>query len=378
MSWEGAQRPPGLRRWLVVAAAIVVVAGAAAIAVTGRTPGGTLAVRPDASPPPSTASEPSPSPEQPSAEAVAASTGAGPLLPGGAGFSIIAAGQRGWRVIDVATGAVTRWRMAGAGTQGLSRTLFMSGDDLVLTLGLGPADIVRVAPDGRTERIARRRQAVPTIDDGAVWVHDGLSDDFGGAAFLVDPDGRVRERIELPSLTRPAVGIGAGLLVTTETGTAIVSDAGTRPIWRGGTVAAADATRVAHVTCDPGPSCEILIGSLDDPAVHRLRLPPGDVPGGYVGPGLGAFSGDGRWLALPVFTQSGRNHIRIIDMATGAEAGRPEGSDQPFSSALAWSPDSRWLVFASGDGIAAWDGTRSRSAPLDVRLGEPVHALAVR
>jgi WD40-like Beta Propeller Repeat len=381
MSWEDAQRPTNLRRWLLIGAAVVAAAGALVVAVTGRAPDGTLAVRPAASPQPTspaTGSEPSASREQPSAEAVAASMGSGSLLPDGATFAIIAAGQTGWREIDVATGAVTRWRMAGAGAQGLSRTLFLSGDDLIMTLGLGPADIVRVAPDGQTVRIARRRQAIPTIDGGSVWVHDGLSDDFGGAASLVDPDGSVRERIELPSLTRPAVGTSAGLLVTTESGTAVVSDAGSRPIWRGGTVAAADATRVAHVTCDPAPSCEILIGTLDQPDAHRLRLAPGDVPGGAFGPGLGAFSADGRWLALPVFTQSARNYVSIIDTATGVEVGRPEGSDQPFSSALAWSPDSRWLVFASGDGIAAWDTTRRRAAQLDVELREPTNALAVR
>ena len=378
MSWEDAQRPGNQRRWLVIGA-VVVVAGAVAIALTGRTPGGTLAIRPAASPsprPPAAGSEPAP--DRPSARAVSVSAGSGPLLPGGANFAIVAAGQTGWRVIDVATGAVTRWRMAGAGAQGLSQTLFLSGDDLVMTLGLGPADIVRVAPDGRTVRIARRRQAIPTIDGGSVWVHDGLSDDFGGAASLVDPDGTVRERIELPSLTRPAVGTADGLLVTTETGTAVVSGSVSRPIWRGGTVAAADATRVAHVACDPAPSCEILIGTLDEPAGHRLRLAPGDVPGGYFGPGLGAFSGDGRWLALPVFTQSARNYVSIIDTATGVEVGRPEGSDQPFSSALAWSADSRWLVFASGDGIATWDTARRRASRLDVELGEPTHALAVR
>jgi hypothetical protein len=307
---------------------------------------------------------------------VAVSAGSGPLLPDGADFTVIASGATGWRAIEVATGAVTHWRITGA--QDLSRTLFLSGDDLIVTLGLGPADIVRIAPDGRTVRIARRRQAVPTVDGGRVWVHDGLSDDFGGAASLVDLDGGIRERIVLPSLTRPAVGLRTGLLVTTETGTAIVSDDGSRHIWEGGTVAAADATRVAHVTCDPAPSCEILLGTFDEPDTHRLRLAPGDVPGGYFGPGLGAFSGDGRWLALPVFTQSARNYVSIVDTVTGEEVGRPEGSDQPFTSALAWSPDSRWLVFASGDGIAVWDTVRRRTARLAFGPGDPPHAIAVR
>lgn len=379
MSWEQAQGRGHLQRRMLPAAGVVVVAAAVAFAtIVGRDARGTLAVRPSdpvvatASGAPSERSTPG---DRPSAEPVAVTTGSGALLPGGADFTIIAADQSGWRVIEVATGAVTRWRLHGIG-QWMSQALFPSGDDLVLNAGLGPSDVYRVAPDGRAVRIATRRQAIPTVaDNGAVWVHDGLSDDFGGVVSLVEPDGSVRERVVLPSLTRPAVGTGAGLLVTTDAGTALVSDGRVRPVLADATVVAADPDRVAHVTCDPAPSCEVLIGSYDQPEQHRLLLAPGDVPGGYFGPGLGRFSPDGRWLALPVFTQSARGYITIVDTRTGERVGRPEGSARPFSSALAWSPDSEWLVLSSGDGIDAWNSGSGGVVNMDTGA---VQALAVR
>lgn len=361
---------------------MVLVLGVLLIMVAGHDQGGTLAVQPAPRQHPSARPVPSDGPRtlgEPTAVPVGATSGSWAVLPGDADFAIVAADHQGWRVIEVATGAVTRWHMSGLGEQTLSRTLFISGDDLVINPGLGPADVLRVAPDGAAVTIAEHRQAVPTIGaDGAVWVHDGLSDDFGGAASLVDPDGSVRERIMLPTLTVPAVGIGDALVVTTKSGTAVVSDGGSEPIRDDGVVVAADARRVAHVICDQTRSCAVVIGTMDEPDQHRLLLAPGDVPGGYFGSGLGAFSPDGRWLALPVFTQSsrgygGRGYVAIIDTRTGERAGRPEGSDQPFTSALAWSPDSRWLVFAAGEGIDAWHAGTGGVIKVDT---EPVQALA--
>lgn len=355
---------------------MAVLLGALLFVVVGRDQPGRLAVQPASPEQASTQEEGTERkhrPAEPTAVPVGASSGSGPVLPD-ADFTIVAADHQGWRVIDVATGAVTRWHLTGLDGQTLSRTLFVSEDDLVLNPGLGPADVLRVAPDGTTVKIAEHRQTVHTIAaDGAVWVHDGLSDDFGGAASLVDPDGSVRARILLPTLTVPAVGIGDALVVTTKSGTALVSDAGSEPIRDEGVVVAADARRVAHVMCDETRSCEVFIGTMDEPDQHRLSLAPGHVPGGYFGSGLGAFSPDGRWLALPVFAQSARGHVAIIDTQTGERVGRPEGSEQPFTSALAWSPDSDWLLFAAGEGIDAWHAGTGGVIELDA---EPVSALA--
>src|SRR5690606_33444765 len=169
----------------------------------------------------------------------------------------------------VATGDVTAWRMTGL-TPRLSQTLFVSGDDIVINSGLGPSDVYRVAPDGRAVRIARQRQAIPTVDAGnAVWVHDGLSDNFGGVVALVDADGSVRTRFELPTLTRPAIGTGEALLVTMKRGTVLASEDGRRPVMRDATVVAADSERVAHVRCDPTPVCRVSVGTYDEPDRHR-------------------------------------------------------------------------------------------------------------
>jgi hypothetical protein len=69
---------------------------------------------------------------------------------------------------------VTRWHLTGLDGQTLSRTLSVSDDDVLINPGLGPADVLRVAPDGTTVKMAEHRPTVHTIAaDGAVWVHDG-------------------------------------------------------------------------------------------------------------------------------------------------------------------------------------------------------------
>jgi hypothetical protein len=359
----------------LVGVGVTVVVALVAVIITGPAPGGTLTVRPTARPRP-TASVPVRA--LPSAEVVTATAGSGPLLPDGADFTLVAGDRRGWWTIDMAGGDVTRWRLRQARARVLSRTMFMSGDDLVVNLGLGLSEVLRVSPDGRTTRIAMQRQAIPTFDDAAVWVHDGIWAESGGSATLVDPDGSVREHIRLPSLTRPAAGTVEALLVTTETGARLMSDAGMRQISETGAIVAADATNVAHAACDARQVCEIVFGTIAVPDRHRLALAPGDMPGGFLGPGLGAFSGDGRLLALPVFTRGATSYVTIIDTRTGGEVARLRGSAEPFTSALAWSPDSRWLLAASGEGIAAWSAKDGLVVGFGMSFELPIQALAVR
>lgn len=376
MDWEQARGPPRIR-WGVVGVGVTVVVALVALVITRPAPGGTLTVRPTARPQP-TASAPVRLRSLPSAEVVSVSAGSGPLLPAGADFTLIAGDRRGWWTIDIASGGMTRWRLTQARARGLSRVMFMSGDDLVLNLGLGLSDVLRVAPDGRTTRIATQRQAIPTLDDAAVWVHDGIWAETGGFAALVDPDGSIREHIRLQSLTRPTVGTVEGLMVTTETGTQVLSDAGVQRISGTGTVVAADATRVAHAVCDARQVCEIVLGTMAAPEQHRLALARGDVPSGLLGIGLGVFSRGGRLLALPVFSRGATGYVTIVDTVDGSEVARLEGSAEPFTSALAWSPDSRWLLAASGAGITAWSAEDGRVVRFDVSFDLPIQALAVR
>lgn len=380
MDWEQAQGPARVRQRLILGIGAAIVTGAVLLMVIRPEPGGTLTVAPTVDPQPTASAALTPVGPRgvPAAEVVEATAGSGPLLPGGADFTLIAADRAGWHVVDIATGDITRWRLTRGGERVLSRVMFVSGDDLVLNLGLGPSDVLRVSPDGRTTRIARQRHAVPTLDDAAVWVHDGLSDDFGGYAALVDPDGSVRERIALPSLTRPAIGTLDGLLVTTEDGTALVAGAGSRRVSRMGTIVAADTRRIAHAACDATRTCELVLGTIDDPEGPRLKLEPGDVPGALLGSNLGAFSGNGEWLALPVFTRDARSYVTIINALNGVERASLPGSARPFTSALAWSPDSRWLLAASGEGVAAWNAEDDRVIVLDVSPEQPVQAIAVR
>jgi hypothetical protein len=376
VDWEQARGPARIRWGLLGLGAALAVA-LVAVMITRPAPGDTLAVRPTARPRP-TASAPARVRAVPTAEVVTATAGSGPLLPDGADFTVVAGDRRGWWTIDIASGGLTRWRLTQARSRVLSRAMFMSGDDLIVNLGLGLSAVLRVSPDGRTTRIATQRQAIPTFDDAAVWVHDGIWAETGGFAALVDPDGSIREHIRLPSLTRPAAGTVEGVFVTTETGAKLLSDTGMRPISETGAIVAADPTHVAHATCNAQQVCEIVFGTIAAPDRHRRALAPGDMPGGFLGPGLGAFSGDGRLLALPVFTRGATSYVTIIDTRTGSEVARLDGSAEPFTSALAWSPDSRWLLAASGEGISAWSAEDGRVIGFDMSFELPIQALAVR
>jgi hypothetical protein len=76
---------------------------------------------------------------------------------------------------------------------------------------------------------------------------------------------------------------------------------------------------------------------------------------------------------VPVFGQASHGYVMILDTRTGERVGRPEGSAQPFTSTLAWSPDSTWRVFAAGEGVDAWNAPTGGV----IKLGtEPVQALA--
>lgn len=303
--------------------------GALLFVVVGRDQAGRLAVQPASPERASTQAEGSEGERraaEPTAVPVGASSGSGPVLPD-ADFAIVAADHEGWRVIDVATGAVTG---------GPDRTGRPDAVAHALRLRGRPRDQPRPRTGRRAAGRARwhlgedRRAPSDRPHDRCRWSRLGCTTDSlttsAAPRRWSTPDGSVRERIMLPTLTVPAVGIGDALVVTTKSGTALVSDAGSEPIRDEGVVVAADARRVAHVMCDETRSCEVVIGTMYEPDQHRLPLAPGDVPGGYFGSGLGAFSPDGRWLAFAGARQSARGHVAIIDTGTGERVGRPAGS----------------------------------------------------
>jgi hypothetical protein len=106
---------------------------------------------------------------------------------------------------------------------------------------------------------------------------------------------------------------------------------------------------------------------------RKLTSPP------HLGPPAGtpgAFSPDGRLLALPV-TQDGRAHAAVVDLRTGAWTAVPGGRLSTYG-AMAWSPSGDRLYLATaGGGLRAWQPGARASERLPVDPGGAVMSIAV-
>lgn len=379
MSWEEPPRRGVGRRRLVVAATVAAVAvAAAALSVAGRDSAPTsLTVGPT-----ERARHADPDEADFTAERLgpidvtSERAGSGSLLPDAPrDLTIVGVDGSELVLLDTGSGDRRRVRVAPVTLGGVA----VVGESIVVAAG---RDVVRMT-DGevRPVRLAEDHLVVPTVADDAVWVFSGATPYADGTATLLGLDGRVRDRIALPAVALPLAGTGDRLLVNAPGAITAVDGDGVRVVARGMALAT-DGDRLAWLDCDGGLSCAIVLGTVDDPDQVRTTLEPADLPAGFAGLPIGAFSPDGRWLALPRYRTEGRGRLHrvvvtVIDTATGGEAFRAEeAAARPYGAPLAWSPDSRWLVFMSDRGLRAWpvggDGARS--------IGDvgPVEALAVR
>ena len=305
-------------------------------------------------------------------------TGSGNLLPDASrDLTIVAVDGSELVLLDTGSGDRRRIRVAPVT---LADAVAVVGDSIVVNAG---SDVVRVT-DGevRPVRLAEDHLIIPTVADDAVWVYSGETPYADGIATLLGLDGRVRDRIALPAVALPLTGTGDRLLVNAPGGVTAVDGAEGRVVAQG-TALATDGDRLAWLDCDSGLSCAIVLGTVEDPDQVRTTLAPEDLPAGFAGLPIGAFSPDGRWLALPRYRAEGRGRLQrvvvtVIDTTTGGEAFRAEGATpRPYGTPLAWSPDSRWLVFVSGRRLHAWPAGGDDTRSIGGDFG-PVEALAVR
>jgi hypothetical protein len=382
MSWEDAPRRTTSRRGMVVGVllAVAAVAVLALLAVRRDGPPTALTVgpseRPPGGPPPDDAAF-VPQRLDP-IDVTDEASGSGSLLPDpDADLTIIAADGDELLLLDTASGDRRRIEVAPVV---LDDVIAVIGDDLVVEAG---SDVVRLADDQiRPLRLAEDHLLVPTVADDAVWIYSGGTPYADGTATLLGLDGRVRDHVAMPAVALPLAGTGDRLIVDTPAGVAVVDRDGGRTVARG-TALATDGDRLAWLDCDGGLSCAVVVGTVDDPDQVRATLDAADLPAGFAGLPIGAFSPDGRWLALPLYRTDEQGRLEqivlsVLDTATGAEVFRTDGTPaRPRGTPLAWSPDSRWLVFASGGNIRGWqvDGDRAVSIATDVGT---VDALAVR
>jgi hypothetical protein len=306
--------------------------------------------------------------------------GAGPLVPSAPEVQIVAADfVSRLQLIDLATGDIEALEVFSGGRRTRPDGLQRVGDAMVLDVG---GDVVRVDEERRSPiMVARGHRSIPTSDDASVWVYDGQPMVSGGTASRVDFDGEIRQRVDLPAVAQPLAGTAEGLLVRTPGTVSLIAADGERTRVAPGQGLVSDGRRLAWLDCTQDLRCFVVTGTVDDPDQVRVELDSEDLPVGLEAIG-GAFSPDGRWLALPLIRRE-RNFaaddhdIAIIDLTLGAQAQRVEGSPLVSPTPVAWSDDSRWLAISSGSGIRLWSARTNQVAALDVRLW-PTYALTAR
>jgi hypothetical protein len=382
--WE--QPPhPGERRWWAAAAAVAAVVLGIAVLVLPRDRTAGLSVGPTTAPVEATLTDPvDPRDFIPERLAPVDTTteqpGTGQLLPGApADLTIIAADDSGLYLLETDTGDLRRIAVRRPAPASLSETLFVVGDHIVVDADTDVVVLPRTSV--RPTRIADGHRAVPTVDDRSVWVFDSISPFVTGTASRIGLDGTVHTQVQLPAIAEPLVGTADGLVVGTPGAVTLVGADGQRRLVARGMAVATDGRRLAWLQCADDLSCAVNIGTIDDPEQVRTALDPRVLPAGFFGLPTGTFSPDGRWLALPLY-ESGRGledvTVSVIDTTTGTEAYRAQGSTRtPFNTPLAWSPDSRWLIFVSESELRAWPAGQRQATTIDMDLGG-IRALAVR
>lgn len=390
MTWEQGSSRSDRRRWLLPTLVAAVVVAVAAVAVAARD-------APDAPPSDSLAIEPPPgtdATEDPTArpvdpadfepeplapmETTTEVAGDGPPLPDGPrDFTLIATDHLGMWTVDMASGRTERHRMPGGAMGSFPGPLLVDDDDVVFSTD---ASVVRVAEDRRRPlRIARRRVTIPTLDDDAVWVVDARMALATDAATRVRLDGQILDHVEMPAMAVPFHGTADQLLVSAPGIIARIGTDGSRSLVARGDPVASNGTQLAWLQCAGDLSCDLVVGSVDEPDGVRVRLPSDELLFPTFGFGGGVFSPDGRWLAIVAFQAAAQTSvISFVDVITGVEVHRAPGpTADAFGTAVTWSPDSEWAIFTSPSGISAWRaGTRETTA-LDVGFGT-VRGLAVR
>lgn len=389
-AWERAGPSRHRRHWVWPVLAIAAIVLAALVVLIARDrPTATLAVGPTAVPrlagntgdrPPEVAGlEPNP---RVTVQLIDATRGNGPLLPDAGGLTLVAADNLSrLRVINLATGASKRMQLEDPETQSniTADTMVVVGDDVVVDVN---NDVVLVSNgERRAIRLARDHRAIPTAADDGVWVVSGSSPNMVSTASLLSLDGTPTFQVPLPALADPVAGTRDSLIVTTPGQMVRIAADGSRQVVAAGPAIASDGERLAWLTCGADLSCAVAMGTIADPDQVRLQLEPAHLPAS--GALHGAFSPDGRWLALPLhrFDEQGderSSSISIIDTAAGVEVGRAQASDpDQFATPLAWSPDSRWLAIAQDGRVRMWDATTAALTELDAGP-LPTEALALR
>lgn len=389
------ERPHGLRNLAIAAAVIVGFVGGALIlgrndrkepaaeAVPSTTTATTRPGQPTSS---SSSSTTTSTIAPPSTSAWIELAPKGPLLPEPTGTVLYSSTPTGRLVrVDLDTGVVTvrRFEAGDAGTQFLlrgGRVVVSSPDqsrvhvldrDLHGTLAELNLDAgVRVLPG-------------PAEDE--LWVVN--ENTFGPDGTSVD---RYAQRIRLdgtpagPRVPLPPVGgiggeDGTGQLLLYVGGPAstYVLDGTTGVPTRllAGYPLAVDARRIVDLDCDVHLVCRVRV---TERATGASRILPPLASPQLLNGGGGALSPDGRWLALVLDPGNEPGTVAVVDLRDGSLRRFGDARPAPYwGQAPSWSPDGRWLFWATGPRVYAWRaGSPGAVAVADGDLPELTTVLA--
>lgn len=367
-------------RWLLVVGVLVAAVAAAVVLVQRQPPEQPAASRPQQTPPAPTMAVDHPSGGPPlarpkAADHVVVDEVGHPILGATGDWELFGYARPGTLVrIELAEGMVTRTAVPPLQSGGPVSLLVGPNGALIHPLDYVPGYTVLDGHCARPQKVRDGGLVLPGPRAGQAWVQSG---DGGRLRMrLMGLDGRVIG----PSLTVPfddawpvtADGLGY-VLASGADGTYGVRPGGSHRITTGSVVAAGP-TAWLLVECDGEAGCHQVV--VDSGTGARRRL--GKVHGSFE-PGAGVISPDGGTAAVLKLSRSQRSTLHLVDLTTGADRpiDGPVGRLEP-GSALAWSPDSRWL-FVAADHLRAVDTEQHRLVDLGRRLGlDGITQIAVR
>ncbi len=131
-----------------------------------------------------------------------------------------------------------------------------------------------------------------------------------------------------------------------------LAEDGTERLIAEGQLLGFDGRYLVRLSCPAIDACDIIVGRVDEPEIHRVPLPEqfeelavADWASSI------AVSPDGNSLALSV-RDGGLSLPTIVDLETGSY--RQLGDGMNHRSPVAWSPDGEWLAYIFTDDVMAW------------------------
>ncbi|HEX8082550.1 MAG TPA: hypothetical protein VF557_20240 [Jatrophihabitans sp.] len=340
-------------RWFTLT--VVALAAALVVAALNYERGGTpSAARGSAAPTTPTSSStqagprtPTTSAPRPAGPAVSVTRLGRPLLGATTGWELVARGDRVLVRIEPATGRITRTAIPTLLSGG--PVYLLAGEDQVL---IRPLDKVPgyLVPDGRPARelpalLEHDGPVYPGPRPDQMWARP--SDDHQPVMALMELDGsRLAEFIPIPSenLSFDATADGAGYLLFPGIGGVYnARPDGLRRISTGSLVAVGP-TGWLVTECDDRHRCQSVVIDRRD---GSRRVVNAAITGRQQ---RGVISPDGATAAMLTSARNGAIGLQLLDLATGNRRVLNVSVNQSYEGAIAFSPDSNWLLAVTVDG----------------------------